>query len=97
MISLSQDYAIGCQSSVRSLFDWSYLRRVLTTPSTVTCVLNTLPVDTTLVHVGLGRSSSSPQRLEKHFVFDPISCTGDLKSVLMMLGQIHVLGKPFPN
>ncbi|XP_078335992.1 fatty acid synthase-like [Crassostrea virginica] len=92
MISLSQDYAIGCQSSVRSMFDWSYLRRVLTTPSTVTCVLNTLPVDTTLVHVSLGRSSSSPQRLEKHFVFDPISCTGDLKSVLMMLGQIHVLG-----
>lgn len=61
-------------------------------PATVTLVLNTLPVDTTLVDLSLSRFTH-PRRLEKHFVFDPIPCAGDLKSVLKTFGEIHLLGK----
>ncbi|XP_061197314.1 fatty acid synthase-like [Saccostrea echinata] len=91
MVSLSQDYAYGCQSNVKSLFDWDYLRRVLITPVTVTSLMATLPVDTSLVDINFSRLTD-PKRLEKHFVFDPIPCNGDLKSVLKMLGEIHLLG-----
>ncbi|XP_062590518.1 fatty acid synthase-like [Saccostrea cucullata] len=91
MLSLSQDYAYGCQSRVKSLLDWDYLRRVLLTPATVTSLMATLPADTSLVDINLSRLTD-PKRLEKHFVFDPIVCAGDLKSVLRMLGEIHLLG-----
>ena len=92
MLSNALDFAYGDHSAADSKFDSEYMSSILCTPA-MSGVMKTLPADVLILDIGLNDTRITVKTDEDNtFVFDQVMCQADPKSILQMLGQIHLHG-----